>query len=149
MTDPPPAYTDFDTRLGAYAIVVDDRRRVLLAHWPEQSRWTLPGGGVELHETPEDAVVREVAEETGYAVELVRLLGVLIQVVPPATRLIDTERVLRQVGVVYEVRVVGGELTHEADGSTDEARWFPVDEVRTLDRVELVDEALDLWAAQA
>lgn len=148
MTDLPPAYTDFDTRLGAYAIVVDARRRVLLAHWHEQSRWTLPGGGVELDETPEVAVVREVAEETGYAVELVRLLGVLTQVVPAERRLVATDRVLRTVGVVYEARVVGGELIHEVDGSTDEARWFPVDEVAALERVALVDDGLRLWGAQ-
>lgn len=151
MTDPAPAYTDFDTRLGAYAIVVDEQRRVLLAHWHELSspRWTLPGGGVELHETPEEAVVREVAEETGYDVELVRLLGVHTRVVPAASRLIATDRVLRSVGVVYEARVVGGELTHEVRGSTDEARWFPVDEVGAVERVELVDDGLRLWRTQA
>lgn len=149
MTDLPPAYTDFDTRLGAYAIVVDEQRRVLLAYWQDAARWTLPGGGVELHESIEEGAVRELAEETGYAVELVRLLGVDSLVVPPDRRGSDTDRVLRMVGVIYEARVVGGVLTHEVDGSTDEARWFPLDEIPSLDRVELVDVALRLWRAQA
>ncbi|WP_296603733.1 NUDIX domain-containing protein [Nocardioides sp.] len=149
MTDPAPAYTDYDTRLGAYAIVVDDRRRLLLAYWREAARWTLPGGGVELHESIEEAAVREVAEETGYAVGLTRLLGVDSLVVQPDRRVSDTDRVLRMVGVIYEARVVGGELTHEVDGSTDEARWVPVDQVSELDRVELVDVALRLWRDQA
>lgn len=41
---------DFDTRLGAYAVIVDDQNRVLLALWNEAAEpsWTLPGGGVEL-----------------------------------------------------------------------------------------------------
>jgi len=151
VTDPLPDYTDYDTRLGAYAIVVDDQRRALLALWNEVSRprWTLPGGGVELDESPEDGAVREVHEETGYVVELVRLLGIDTQVVAAERGLATSARPLRKVGVIYEARVVGGELTHEVDGSTDEARWFPLDEIPSLDRVELVDVALRLWRAQA
>lgn len=149
VTDPLLDYTDYDTRLGAYAVVVDDERRVLLAYWRDETRWTLPGGGVELHESPEEAAVREVSEETGYAVELVRLLGVDTVVVPAERRVSATDRVLRMVGVIYEARVVGGELAHEVDGSTDEARWIPVDDVPSLERVGLVDAALRLWRAQA
>lgn len=151
MTDPAPDYTEYDTRLGAYAVVLDDRRRVLLALWNEPARptWTLPGGGVDLDETPEAGAVREVREETGYDVELVRLLGIDSQVVDAARRPATTARPLRKVGVIYEARIVGGELAHEVDGSTDEARWFPVDEVGSLERVELVDVALRLWRAQA
>lgn len=151
MTDLPPAYTDYDTRLGAYAIVVDERQRMLLAFWnepPARPTWALPGGGVELHETPEEGAVRELAEETGYAVELVRLLGVDTLVVPAERRLSGTDRVLRMVAVIYEARVVGGELAHEVGGSTDEARWFPLDEIPSLDRVGLVDTALRLWRGQ-
>jgi len=151
VTDPAPDYTEYDTRLGAYAIVVDDRQRMLLAYWHEASapQWALPGGGVELHESPEEGAVRELAEETGYVVELVRLLGVETLVVPAEHRMSPTERALRMVAVIYEGRIVGGELTHETDGSTDEARWFPVDDVASLERVGLVDAALRLWRAQA
>lgn len=46
--------------------------------------------------------------------------------------------------VVYEARVVGGELTAEVGGSTDEARWFDPAEVGALPRVALVDTALQL-----
>jgi 8-oxo-dGTP diphosphatase len=54
-------------------------------------------------------------------------------------------RPLRSVRVVFEAEIVGGELTHEVDGTTDEARWVPLADVPTLDRVGLVDAALDLW----
>ena len=143
-------FSEYDARLAAYAVIERDDH-VLLALWnePAEPLWTLPGGGVERHETVEEAAVREVREETGYDVELVRLLGVHTRVVPAASRLIATDRVLRSVGVVYEARVVGGELTHEVRGSTDEARWFPVDEVDALERVDLVDDGLVLWRAQA
>lgn len=70
-------FTEYDTRLASYAVVVDDRDRILLALFNQgpTPAWTLPGGGVELHESVEQAAVRELREETGYAVELGRLLG--------------------------------------------------------------------------
>ena len=133
-------FTDYDTRLAAYAVIVDDQDRVLLALWnePAEPLWTLPGGGVELTETVEQAVVREVREETGYDVELGELLGVQTLVVPPERRESGTGRWLKQVQVAYAATVVGGELTAEVDGTTDEARWIPLADVPGLDRVEQV-----------
>lgn len=140
-------FTDYDTRLASYAVIVDEDERVLLALWNEahERQWTLPGGGVELEETVEDGAVREVREETGYDVVLDRLLGVSSHVIPVERRLSDTDRPMKAVRVVFEASVVGGELTHETDGTTDEARWFPLSEVDGLPRVGIVDHALDLW----
>jgi 8-oxo-dGTP diphosphatase len=148
-TDPElPHYTDYDTRLGAYVVVVRDGQ-VLLALWNEQERrrWTLPGGGVELRETPEQGAVREAREETGYDVALAGLLGIETDVFSPEQRGgsgRDSGRALKAVRVFYEARVVGGELADEADGTTDEARWFALDEVAGLARVSMVDTGLRL-----
>ncbi len=135
-------FTEYDTRLAAYVVIVDDQDRVLLALWNEldEPMWTLPGGGVELEETPEEGAVREAREETGYDGELGRLLGVATRVVAPGDRLIRSDRWHKGVGVIYEARVVGGELTAEVGGTTDEARWFPRSEVPTLRRVAMVAE---------
>ncbi len=66
-------------RVAAYAVCVEGGR-VLLARyvspWGDGSWWTLPGGGVEQGEDPYDAVIREVAEETGCDGVIERLLGV-------------------------------------------------------------------------
>jgi len=141
--------TEYDSRLAAYAVLVDDRERVLLALWNEVAEplWTLPGGGVELDETIEAGAVREVREETGYDVELGRVLGVDTIVVAPEERTVDRDRWFRGIRVVYDAVVVGGKLRDEVDGTTDEARWIPLADVPDLARVGLVDVGLRLWAA--
>ncbi len=53
---------------GVRVIVVDERRVLLVAHWYAPWAWTLPGGGVSKNESPEDAAMREVREETGLRV---------------------------------------------------------------------------------
>ncbi len=145
-------YTDYDTRLAAYAVIVDRSTgadRVLLALWNEADapRWTLPGGGVELHESVEDGAIREVREESGYDVELTGLLGVHSYVVPVERRLSRSRRPMRAVRVIFSARVVGGELTQEVDGTTDEARWWALDEVAALPQVGLVGIGLEMWRA--
>lgn len=134
-----------DTRTGAYAVLVDGAERILLAllNLEAVPAWTLPGGGVEASETPEQAAVREVREETGYAIELVRLLGEDRFIVPARERLDGASRPLVSVRFVYEARILGGELTAEVDGTTDEAAWIPIRDVARLERVALVDIALE------
>ena len=70
---------------GCNAIVANDRGEVLLVRHSYQSseKWMLPGGGIGRGESPEQAAVREVAEETGcrianprcFAVDAVPLWG--------------------------------------------------------------------------
>jgi ADP-ribose pyrophosphatase YjhB (NUDIX family) len=62
--------------IGAFAIIFDDQRRVLLCHRRDYDLWDLPGGGVDVHEAPWDAVIREVQEEVGLDVAVRRLAGV-------------------------------------------------------------------------
>ncbi|MGG7451585.1 NUDIX hydrolase [Plantibacter auratus] len=130
-----------DIRVAAYAVIVDERG-MLLSHWNESghSGWTLPGGGIDPGEDPADAAVREVFEETGYHAELDDLIGVDSQVVPVERRLNTTATgPLHTLRIVYRAHLTGGTLTYEADGSTDYAAWYPLEEVGSLDRVSLVD----------
>lgn len=59
--------------LGAFAVILDEAGRVLLAHRRDYDVWNLPGGQVEPGETPWQAVVREAREETGLDVAVERL----------------------------------------------------------------------------
>lgn len=134
-------------RIAAYGLCLRDDQ-ILLAHFVsprgERRHWTMPGGGVEQGEDPYDAVVREVEEETGYAVAVDRLLGVDSRRLRVAGGGPDGTD-LHHVAVYYEVHIIGGELRHEVGGSTDFVAWHPLTEVSTLERAVIIDVALELY----
>jgi len=132
-------------RVGAYA-VIRDSGRVLLAHWNDRggTGWTLPGGGLELGEDPIHGVLREVAEETGYAAEVQRLLGVDTITIPAHRRLDGSGIPYFGVRIFYRATIAGGALENERDGSTDEARWFREEEIADLNALDIVRVGLDL-----
>jgi ADP-ribose pyrophosphatase YjhB (NUDIX family) len=121
-------------RQAVRALIVDSSRRVLLfrADVPDRaSWWYAPGGGVEAGETDEQALVREVAEETGLVVDMISLRQ------PVWTR--DyifrwKERDERHLERFFLVRV--GEHTVDTTGlDSDEAsvvgeyRWWALDDM--------------------
>lgn len=115
------------------AIAVRDGRVLLVhrAHEPQRGRWTIPGGKVEPGEAIADAVIREMAEETGLAVTP----GEPVEVLEfPDGR-----------GNVYEVHqfrveVTGGEL-RAGDDALD-ARWVSAEELDGLPVTETLADFL-------
>ncbi|MEW2378554.1 NUDIX domain-containing protein [Micromonospora sp. NPDC047812] len=131
-------------RLAAYAVCIEEGR-VLLARYVAPTgdmNWTLPGGRVEHAEDPFDAVVREVAEETGCVSVVERLLGVDSRVIPAAEARMGIEH--QNVGIFYQVRITDGVLRPEANGETAESVWTSISDVAGLCRSSLVDVGLAL-----
>lgn len=63
-------------RLGCTAAIFDDQGRILLTRRADNGQWCLPGGGMEPGESVAEACEREVLEETGLHVRVIRLVGV-------------------------------------------------------------------------
>lgn len=135
------------TKAAAYVACRDDLGRLLLTRYlsdgPDSGRWTMPGGGMEWGETPEQTALRELEEETGLSARLGSVLGVFSQ------WFTATESERGEPGhifaVIYEGVSVSGSLRTAWDlGTTDGAAWFTLDEARLLSRVRLVDFSLGL-----
>jgi 8-oxo-dGTP diphosphatase len=135
------------TRVAAYALVRDDDGRILLCRIAPSvvagAVWTLPGGGLEFGEPPDVAVLRELAEEAGYEGEIVALADVFSRTFPDS----DEGGRLHAIRIVYRVRIVGGELRDEVDGTTDTCAWFTLGDARNLRLGDLARRSLAIAAA--
>lgn len=63
-------------RLGARGIVIRDDGKIAIFNKSKKNEYKLPGGGMEDNENPEEAFKREVLEETGCIIEVIKKLGV-------------------------------------------------------------------------
>jgi len=105
--------------VGVGAVVLDGERVLLIrrGHAPLKGQWSLPGGGVEVGETLEQAVAREVLEETGMAIEVGPIVEVLDRISRDADGRVEHHFVL----VDFVARATGGLLQSATDA--EDAAW--------------------------
>jgi 8-oxo-dGTP diphosphatase len=143
---PGPAERAGRTRLGGYALCTDDGDRVLLARLSavevDVGAWTLPGGGVQFGEHPDHAVLRELEEETGLTGEIENLAGIFSHVYEHSRAADGAD--LHFLGILYHVRLTGGTLRDEVDGTTDAARWMSREELVDVRLVEIARFGVEL-----
>ena len=115
-------------RLVVGCVLLDEQRRVLLMQRSDNQRWALPGGGVESGESVAEALVREVAEETGLTVRPLQLVGVYSS--PDIVVRYADGHEYQMVSLTFRCTLVAG-----TPRPTEEAlavQWFPLDALPDL-----------------
>ena len=108
-----PSYT-----VGAVALLRDDDGRVLFVDQRHSGGWALPGGLLRRGECPDDAVVREVAEE----------VGVRLQVPELPVPLAAVNADVRRVDLVYVMAAPKDAHPHQEDeAEVRRVGWYPLD----------------------
>ncbi|WP_203908271.1 NUDIX hydrolase [Rhizocola hellebori] len=135
-------------RIGAYGVARDETGRVLLVRSSPRSnnpgRWALPGGGLDHGEDPNVGVVREFREETGLEVAIAGLHDVFSDVVEFPWRGVQ----LHHDRIIFDVKVVGGELLAETDGTTDLPAWIAEADLPNLNLNPFVAKVLGVSKAE-
>jgi ADP-ribose pyrophosphatase YjhB (NUDIX family) len=127
-------------QLAIGAIVINDDALLMVqrANDPGKGLWSLPGGRVEVGELLADALKREVLEETGLAVEVGELAGILE--VPGED--------LHYVILDYHATVTG-DTTTRAGTDASEVRWVPLKEVAHMQCTPRFIETMQAWSVLA
>lgn len=105
------------------ALIVRDGHILMVKQYVFGGRivWNFPGGGMEEDESPEEACIREVREETGYEIHLKSLLTV------------------EHNKYTFIAEVIGGQLgfdrNNEANDDLLEAAWIPLQDLEKFDNV--------------
>ncbi|MFA8439762.1 HAD-IIA family hydrolase [Pueribacillus sp. YX66] len=113
-----------EVKAAVTAVIFNRVGDVLLIQRKDNQLWGLPTGHVEVGESVEQAVVREVLEETGLHVTVKRMIGVYSD--PETQTLIYSDgRVTQFVTTCFECEVIDGILTKQTEESVDAAFFHP------------------------
>ncbi len=107
--------------VGVGAIILNENKEILLLlrkRHPEAGYWSIPGGKVELFETIEDTIKREVKEELNLETEIIELMGV--------TNHIVLEEGVHWVAPTFLVRILSGQIKNMEPEKHQDIKWFPV-----------------------
>lgn len=114
--------------VGVGAVIFDEGRVLLVrrGHAPSLGEWSIPGGALEVGETLEEGVRREVREETGLVVEPVAMVEVFDRIARDDAGRVQFHYVL----VDYLCRIAGGSAAFADDAVG--LRWATLDDLDSI-----------------
>ena len=131
----------------ATGLMFDSEKRILLVDHKRVGLWLPPGGHLEEEETPEDALVREVKEETGFDIEVIgsciketTIGNVKPLIAPFHVQMEDIPKDSRRsfahnhIDLIYLCKIIGGELLHNKEEHHG-IQWFSLEEMKKTPRV--------------
>lgn len=124
--------------IGVGALVVKGGKILLVKRRNDPGRglWSIPGGCQRVGESLEDAAIREVKEETGVSVKIVKLLEVRDYIVRDRWGEVKCHYVL----IDFLAKPLGGELEPSSD--VEDARWVSLDDASSLPLTEPMRDLL-------
>ncbi len=137
-----------ELRTGCSAFILDPMgERVLLTRRTDNGQWCMPGGAMEAGESLSETCIREVREETGLEVRVIRLVG--IYSTPHRIVTYPDGNQWQIVSHNFEAEVIGGELI--LSDETTEFGYFTPEEIAHMDVMEhhreIIADALSRQAA--
>ncbi|MGA8943455.1 MAG: NUDIX domain-containing protein [Thermoactinomyces sp.] len=114
---------------AASAIVLNRNGEILLHKRSDNHLWSLPGGGMELGESIEQCIIREVKEETGLDVEVVKCIGIYTD--PHHLIQYSDGEVRQQFSILFECRIIGGKIAVSSEST--QVKFFSKKELALLD----------------
>jgi len=111
--------------VGVAAIIVENGKMLLIKRGsePAAGKWSIPGGVVELGETIKEALTREVMEECGLKIKILKLIDVVDNIIRDADGRIRFHYVILE----FLARPLKGEIKASSDAL--EVKWVPIEEV--------------------
>lgn len=116
--------------VAAFGMIFDEQGRILLVHRTDYDLWNLPGGALENAESPVDGAKREVKEETGLDVEILKLIGVYTK--PEGGEIVFS----------FTCRVIGGKIT--VNDEADKIEYFEISKIPKNTVPKQVDRIRDV-----
>ena len=126
-------------------LVSNEEGKILLVRreraWHKESHnlWELPGGKVDFREDPEVSVVRETKEESGFDVEVIKLIPKVL-----SFGWDHNDRLSHQLLLCYECKLIGGNACLD-DHGVNKIEWFAPKEIMGLDCLPGTKEFLQLY----
>lgn len=111
--------------VGVGAVIMNQQNEVLLLlrkKSPEADFWSIPGGTVEMFETIEDTIIREIKEELGVNIEIIKLLGI-------TNHILENEKT-HWVSPAFLVQIIENQIPYNVEPDKHhDLKWFSINDL--------------------